>query len=167
MIRSMKQTPIFTDDPESGGLRPLPLPECALARAIRAVGDAWSLLILREAVYGVQTFTAMQQDLGIPKAVLSDRLKRLTAQEVLETVSYRPAGRRAYNAYRLTDKGRALLPALIALRQWSDAYGDAPPSRLRIKDGKDGASVRAALLRADGQEVEDFDALVLEIQDTP
>lgn len=161
----MQQVPIFNDDPENGGLRPLPLPECALARAIRAVGDAWSLLILRETLYGVQTFTAMQRDLGVPKAVLSDRLKRLVAQGVLETVSYQPAGRRAYKAYRMTEKGRGLLPALVALRQWSDTYADAPPSRLRIKHAEDGAPVRAALLRSDGREVEDLDALVLEIQE--
>jgi DNA-binding HxlR family transcriptional regulator len=165
MMPDMTQTPIFADNPETGGLTPLPLPECALARAIKAVGDAWSLLILREALYGVQTFTAMQQDLGVPKAVLSGRLKRLREQGILETISYRPTGRRAYNAYRLTDKGRALLPALIALRQWSDAYSDAPPSRLRIKDGKDGAPVRVGLLRPDGQEINDLDSLMLEIQD--
>lgn len=144
---------------DSSRQAPVPLAECALARAIRAIGDGWTLLILREALCGVERFDAMHGDLGIPRSVLAERLSRLVAEGVLELRPYREPGRRQRNGYVLTEKGRALTPALVALRQWSEAHLPGGPSRLRLQ-AADGQDVVARLLRADGSPLDDLSGIV-------
>jgi len=101
-----------------------------VAAALTVVGEKWSLLVLREAFYGVRRFADFQQILGVPKAVLTDRLNTLVGEGVLQRVSYRAAGDRQRHEYRLTDKGLDLYPTLVALMQWGDRYlageGNAP-----------------------------------------
>lgn len=128
---------------------PVPLAECALARAIHSIGDGWTLLILREALCGVERFDAMREDLGIPRSVLAERLSKLVAEGILEQQPYREPGRRQRNGYVLTEKGRALTPALVALREWSEAYPSGGPSRLCLQT-PDGQGVVTRLMRADG-----------------
>jgi len=128
---------------------PVPLAECALARAIRAIGDGWTLLILREALCGVERFDAMHGDLGIPRSVLAERLSKLVAEGILEQRPYREPGRRQRNGYVLTEKGRALTPALAALREWAETHLPGAPSRLRLQT-PDGHEVITRLMRADG-----------------
>ena len=139
---------------ESAPPAPVPLAECALARAIRAIGDGWSLLILREALCGVQRFDAIRDDLGIPRSVLAERLQRLVAEGILEQQPYQEPGRRPRQGYVLTEKGRALVPALVALRQWAEGHLPGGPSRLRLQT-LDGQEVVTRLLRADGSVVDD------------
>jgi DNA-binding HxlR family transcriptional regulator len=101
--------------------------DCALARALEVIGERWTLLILRDAFYGVRRFNDFQAHLDIPKAVLSDRLSGLVEDGILER---RPdpqhAGR---NVYELTASGRDLWPALHALLVWGDRHR-APSSRV-------------------------------------
>jgi DNA-binding HxlR family transcriptional regulator len=134
---------------------PVPLSECALARAVSVIGDAWLLLILREAVYGVTRFEEIRADLGIPRTVLSDRLSKLVAAGLFCRVPYREAGQRTRQAYELTDKGRALMPAVVALREWAEEHlpGGRSPLRLRHRDC--GGDVRARLVCARGHVLED------------
>src|SRR3954447_25250449 len=90
--------------------------DCGLARALEIVGERWSLLIVRDAFYGVRRFTDFQQHLDIPKAVLSDRLNGLVAAGVLER---HPDPRRPGRfVYALTGAGLELWPALHALLVW-------------------------------------------------
>lgn len=133
---------------------PVPLAECALARAVRAVGDGWTLLILREALCGVKRFDAMHEDLGIPRSVLAERLSRLVEQGILQQEPYREPGRRQRYGYVLTQKGRALLPALVALREFAEAYLPGGPSRLRLQTA-DGHEVVTRLMRVDGGRLDD------------
>jgi DNA-binding HxlR family transcriptional regulator len=140
---------------EPVGRSPVPLAECALARAIRTIGDGWSLLILREALCGVERFDAMCEDLAIPRSVLADRLARLVEAGILEQTTYREPGQRSRKAYILSEKGRALIPALVALRAWAEDHLPGGRSRLRLHD-KDGQEIFAHLLRADRTRVEDF-----------
>jgi DNA-binding HxlR family transcriptional regulator len=135
-----------TDSPHHA---PVPLAECALARAIRSIGDGWTLLILREALCGVERFDAMHDDLGIPRSVLAERLSKLVSEGILEQRPYREPGRRQRNGYVLTEKGRALTPALVALREWSETHLPGGPSRLRLQT-PDGHGVVTRLMRADG-----------------
>ena len=128
---------------------PVPIAECALARAIRTIGDGWTLLILREALCGVERFDAMHDDLGIPRSVLAERLSKLVAEGILEQRPYREPGRRQRNGYVLTEKGRALTPALAALREWAETHLPGGPSRLRLQT-PDGQEVITRLMRADG-----------------
>jgi DNA-binding HxlR family transcriptional regulator len=98
--------------------------DCLVARALEVVGERWTLLIIRDAFFGVRRFSDFREHLDIPKAVLSDRLKSLVAAGVLKR-SQEP--RRGREVYDLTDAGRALWPVLFALRSW--AQNHAPEAR--------------------------------------
>jgi DNA-binding HxlR family transcriptional regulator len=101
--------------------------DCAIARALEAIGERWTLLILRDAFYGVRRFNDFQAHLDIPKAVLSDRLSGLVEDGILKR---RPdpqhAGR---HLYELTPAGRDLWPTLHALTVWGGRHR-APNSRV-------------------------------------
>jgi DNA-binding HxlR family transcriptional regulator len=129
---------------------PLPVTDCALAKAVEDIGDRWSLLILREAVFGVMRYEDIRQDLGIPRSVLTDRLARLTARGLLEKQSYREAGARRRFAYALTAKGRDLVVPLIALTHWSEAHILGGPGPVEIVDAQSGRPVRVALVDEGG-----------------
>ena len=105
---------------------------CSIARSLEVVGERWTLLILRDAVLGLTRFEEFQEDLGIASNVLTNRLKLLCDEEVLERIpdSQRPGRPK----YVLTDKGRDLGPALIVLMKWGDRYYPTPegPPRLTL-----------------------------------
>src|SRR4051795_6561712 len=79
---------------------------CSVAGTLAVVGEKWSLLVLREAFLGVRRFADLQRALGAPKAVLTDRLNSLGAQDLLVRVPYRAEGARQRHEYRLTERGR-------------------------------------------------------------
>ena len=93
---------------------------CAIARALDSIGDWWSLLIIRDATAGVGRFSEFQRSLGIPKNILSGRLKSMVEQGIMEIVPASDGS--AYQEYTLTEKGEALLPVLVALGQWGGEY---------------------------------------------
>lgn len=93
---------------------------CPVARSLDVIGESWSLLIVREAMIGVKRFSDFQRSLGMAKNILSARLKRLVEAEVLEIVPASDGS--AYQEYELTEKGRALLPTMVALRQWGEQF---------------------------------------------
>lgn len=93
---------------------------CPVARSLDAIGDWWSLLIVRDAFHGTRRFGEFHKGLGISKGVLSTRLRHLMERGILETV---PASDgTAYQEYVLTAKGHGLFPVIVALRQWGEAY---------------------------------------------
>ncbi|MEQ8282611.1 MAG: helix-turn-helix domain-containing protein [Parvibaculum sp.] len=104
---------------------------CSLARTLSVVGDRWTLLVLRECFLRIRRFEEFEQRLGIARHVLADRLKKLTEAGVLEKIPYQERPRR--EEYRLTEKGLALYPALLALLDWGDKYmsGKEGPPLLR------------------------------------
>jgi DNA-binding HxlR family transcriptional regulator len=94
--------------------------ECPVARAVDAVGDRWSLLIVRDVFDGICRFGALQRSLGLSRNILTERLRSLVAQGVLEI---RPASDgTAYHEYGLTEKGADLFAILVALRQWGEEH---------------------------------------------
>ena len=93
--------------------------ECPVARALDAIGDVWSLLIVRDAFDGLRRFGDFQNNLGIAKGMLSARLHRLVELGVLEPVPASDGS--AYQEYALTKKGRDLFPVVVSLRQWGEA----------------------------------------------
>jgi DNA-binding HxlR family transcriptional regulator len=93
---------------------------CAIARALDSIGDWWSLLIIRDATAGIGRFSEFQRSLGIPKNILSARLKDMVEQEIMEVVPASDGS--AYQEYALTKKGQNLLPVLVALGQWGAEY---------------------------------------------
>lgn len=87
---------------------------CPLARTLEVVGERWTLMIIRDAFYGVRRFGDFATQLGIPRAVLTNRLKSLVQEGVLTREDDGVGG----IEYRLTDKGVALWPAVHALMNW-------------------------------------------------
>ena len=94
--------------------------DCSIAQTLEVVGEWWSLLIVRDALLGISRFDEFQERLGISRNVLNQRLGRLVEEGVLEKVPYQDHPPRF--DYRLTDKGRALLPVITAIRQWGDEW---------------------------------------------
>jgi DNA-binding HxlR family transcriptional regulator len=96
---------------------------CSIRRTLEVVGEKWTLLVLREAFYGVRRFADFQRVLGCARNVLSARLKTLVDEGILRREPYREPGSRERDEYRLTEKGLELLPVLLALMQWGDRWG--------------------------------------------
>jgi DNA-binding HxlR family transcriptional regulator len=87
------------------------------------VGDRWSMLIVRNVFRGIRRFDTLQDDLGVSRPVLADRLKKLVAAGILERQRYQDHPPR-YD-YVLTAAGTELSPALVALIRWGDRwFGD-------------------------------------------
>ncbi len=124
---------------------------CAIGAAVGILGERATFLVLREAFNGVRRFDDMQRRTGMPRQVLSQRLTRLVAEGMLRRVPYRESGQRSRDEYRLTDKGLAFYPVLVALMEWGDRYAAdpaGPPVVLRHRDC--GEPVRLQLTCAAG-----------------
>jgi DNA-binding HxlR family transcriptional regulator len=122
------------------------LTECCLPAALEAVGERWSFLILRGVFNGLHHFEEFQSTLGIARNILSNRLARMVEHEILKREPD-PADRRKV-AYRLTDKGRELLPVLIALRQWGERWVSGVPSNPVLVDKESRQPVAPVAVRA-------------------
>jgi DNA-binding HxlR family transcriptional regulator len=103
---------------------------CSIARTLEIVGERWTLLIVRDALLGLRRFDDFQVSLGVARNVLADRLRRLVEHGILERVRYQERPERF--EYRLTERGRELSIAVLALMHWGDRYlaGPAGPPRL-------------------------------------
>src|SRR5690606_6624765 len=133
---------------------------CSVARALNEVGDWWSLLIVLHAMYGTRRFVDFQQQLGIAKNTLRDRLAKLVDNEVLRKVEVGEHGSRL--EYRLPERGRDLFPVVVALRQWGDTWSPAPDGQpLDLRDRATGQPVKTVSVQnADGQTLTIRDVLV-------
>ena len=119
---------------------------CSIKGTLEIVGEKWSLLVLREAFFGIRRFDDFHRVLGCARNLLSERLAKLVDHGVLERVAYQEPGQRRRHEYRLTEKGLDLQPALVALMQWGDRWtadADGPPVEV-IHSGC-GAPVHAVL----------------------
>jgi DNA-binding HxlR family transcriptional regulator len=101
------------------------LTQCPLAATLNVVGDRWTFLILRSMFHGQHHFEQFQSTLKIARNILAQRLLHLTTHGIVSRQAMAEDRRKV--EYLLTEKGVALLPALIALRQWGEAWElDAP-----------------------------------------
>lgn len=101
--------------------------EDSITAALDAIGDRWSLLVLRAVFRGLRRFSEIRDDIGIASNLLTDRLNRLVDHGVLERHQYNE--RPVRYEYRLTDAGLDLSPVLVSLMQWGDRHrldGDRP-----------------------------------------
>lgn len=94
--------------------------DCAIAQALDVVGDWWTLLIVRDVAGGVSRFDALRAELGLSRKVLAERLRWLLDHGVLHREPYQEHPPRY--EYRLTDRGRGLLPVLVALQDWGATW---------------------------------------------
>lgn len=107
---------------------------CPVARTLSVVGDRWTLLILRDCFFGVTRFEAFENRLGIPRRILSDRLKLLVGKGVLRRQPYQGHSRRF--DYLLTERGWDLQPVLLTMAVWGDRHVPAEfaPRIIRHRD---------------------------------
>ena len=94
--------------------------DCSIAATLDAIGDRWTLLILRDLFKGVRRFEDLQKDLGIARNLLSNRLNKLISHSIVIRVPYQERPTRY--EYRLTSKGLDLSPSLVALMHWGDTW---------------------------------------------
>jgi DNA-binding HxlR family transcriptional regulator len=134
--------------------------ECPVARSLDALGDWWSLLIVRDAFLGLRRFSEFQKNLGCAKNILTVRLRALVENGILKTAPASDGS--AYQEYVLTPKGRGVFPVLVALRQWSEEFsGDGGEFSTLLVDRSKGRPVRKLELRArDGRVLGDGDTEV-------
>jgi DNA-binding HxlR family transcriptional regulator len=125
---------------------------CPLPQAIELIGEKWAFLILRGALNGLRHFEQFQAGLGIARNILSNRLARMVEGGILARTADPLDGRKV--VYALTDKGEALLPVVLALRQWGEDWGHGSQD-LVLTDQRDGKPVRPIrVLAQDGRELE-------------
>ncbi|WP_168733374.1 helix-turn-helix domain-containing protein [Deinococcus sp. Arct2-2] len=139
---------------------PLDPDDCTMVRTIRIIGEYWTLLILREAFFGVTRFDHMQEHLGIARNLLTGRLSKLVEHGLLEKRPYRASGQRTRHEYFLSQKGQALYPALIALTQWGNQYtvpaGERPLTFVRRNTNDE---LQVKVLDTEGAEIQGIEEI--------
>jgi DNA-binding HxlR family transcriptional regulator len=121
--------------------------DCPIARSLDAIGDWWSLLIIRDALVGRRRFGEFHNSLGLAKNILAARLRTLVDQGILKMAPASDGS--AYQEYVPTPKGRGVFPILVALRQWSEEFDERPEEIATILvDRAKGRPVRKLELRA-------------------
>ena len=122
--------------------------DCSVAQTVEAIGERWTLLIIRDAFLGARRFEQFQKNLGIARNILTKRLNALVAEGVLEK---RPVEAGRFE-YRLTEKGLDLQPVLLALTHWGDKHKAPNGPRIEFVDRETGQPVQTmAVHAADGR----------------
>jgi DNA-binding HxlR family transcriptional regulator len=130
---------------------PVPPDQCNLWKAFGLIGDRWTLVILRSALYGVRRFDDFQTELEIPRSVLSHRLAGLVELGIMERREYREDGQRARIEYPLTEMGRALGLPFMAMTEWSDHWIGKDTSPLTLRSKTTGQRLRVAMVDEAGK----------------
>lgn len=102
--------------------------KCSVGRSVSVLGDRWTLMIIRDCFRGIRRFEDFQRRLGISRTIIADRLAKLVEEGILSRAPYQD--RPVRNEYRLTKKGLALHPMMMAIVHWGDEhYSDSkgPP----------------------------------------
>lgn len=122
---------------------------CPIPAAVDLIGEKWAFLILRGALNGLKHFEEFQAGLGIARNILSDRLGKMVAGDIMAR-SADPTDRRKV-VYSLTAKGEGLLPVFVSMRQWGEQWGHGVP-KVQLADKRDGRPVKKiCLLSHDGR----------------
>ncbi|WP_214415419.1 winged helix-turn-helix transcriptional regulator [Sphaerisporangium fuscum] len=136
---------------------------CPVARSVDAIGDWWSLLIVRDAFDGSRRFGDFQRSLGVAKNILAARLRTLVDGGILAVVPASDGS--AYNEYVLTPKGEDLFNVIVALRQWGEAHFFAPDEpHSEMVDRRHGRPLRTLEVHsADGRRLDPADTEVRKV----
>ena len=141
---------------------------CPVARGLKVLGQKWTLLILREALYGTARFADFRS-IGIPTEILTKRLTALVDEGLLERREYRLDGKRARDEYHLTEAGKDTITVMAAIGRWSDAHqpleegpdplgeGTAP----RYVQASTGQAVKLAFVDQNGMAIDKNDVTVV------
>ena len=126
---------------------------CSIGRAMEVVGTRSAMLLMREAFYGTRRFDDFAGRVGITEAVAAKRLRELVDAGLLERTPYQEPGQRTRHEYRLTEMGRDLAPAALALMQWGDRYLADDGAPLTLRHAHCGAAVEVQVRCTEGHEV--------------
>lgn len=118
---------------------PLDHMNCSIAQTLDVVGDPWTLLIVRDALFGVNRFDDFRRSLGIPRATLSSRLDTLVEHGVMERRQYQDRPDR--HEYVLTEKGRDLRRVMVSMLQWGDEWSALPEPPVTLIDADTGDEI--------------------------
>lgn len=131
---------------------------CSLARTLEVIGERWTLLVVRDAFYGVRRFNDFAAHLNIPRSVLTARLASLTEAGVLQ----RADDHAKRSEYLLTSKGLALWPVVLSLISWGDEfYADKGPRRLFLHETDSAPLDAGSTCTACGEFVRPFDIIII------
>ncbi|HEY2237689.1 MAG TPA: helix-turn-helix domain-containing protein [Streptosporangiaceae bacterium] len=130
---------------------------CSLAKAIDVVSTRSAFLLIREAFYGTTRFDDFAERAGISEPVCAARLRELVGEGLLAREQYQEPGQRARPAYRLTEKGAGLFPALAALMQWGDRWLAEDGGPVKFRHRECGEPVEVELRCAAGHHTEPGD----------
>jgi len=119
---------------------------CPMAQAAELLGDKWTLLILREAFYGVQRYDDMLKDLGAPRSMLTDRLTKLVNNDLMKRRAYQEAGDRVRYGYVLTEAGKGLALTFIAMTQWGEEHLLKAKAPVHVVNRKSGTKLHVELV---------------------
>lgn len=152
----MSQDPAHIDAFRDAALR------CPIPQSVELIGEKWAFLILRGAFNGLQHFEEFQAGLGIARNILSDRLAKLVAGGILDR-SDDPCDKRKV-IYSLSSKGEALLPVVLAVRQWGEDWGHGSHD-IMLVDRRDSLPIRRLCVQAqDGRDLRLQDLVWVERQ---
>ena len=134
--------------------------QCPLPAAVELIGEKWAFLIVRGAFNDLHHFEEFQAGLGIARNILSDRLAKLVAAGILQRSADACDKRKVI--YALSPKGEALLPVLLAVRQWGEDWGLGSQDII-LADQRDGRPIRRISVQAhDGRELKLQDLMWIE-----
>lgn len=123
---------------------------CPIPEAVAIIGERWTCLIVRASLLGLCHFEEFQACLGIARNILSDRLGRLVTAGILARTPDPADGRRVI--YALTDRGEALVPVFVAMRQWALDAGLGKPGSPTLADRRHRQPVEGvAIVAHDGR----------------
>jgi DNA-binding HxlR family transcriptional regulator len=128
---------------------------CSIARSLEVLGERWTLLIVREALWGRTRFSQFRDGLGVAPDILTDRLATLVEFGVMERRPYRAAGSREREEYVLTPAGEELRYVLGALNAWGDRHRPSPAGPVAAYvDAATGDPVELHFVTPDGRRLE-------------
>lgn len=140
---------------------PVPIEQCGAALATEVISDRWTILIMREAFYGVMRYDDFREDIGIPRSVLTDRLKRLVDANMLVRVPYREGTSRTRYGYALSETGLSFGLTLLALMAWGDEHLAENGSAISILDRSTGKKLKVAIVPDEAPEFSMKDIQIL------
>jgi DNA-binding HxlR family transcriptional regulator len=135
-----------------------------VAEVLDLIGERWTLLLVREVALGLRRFDEVIASTGMPRAILSDRLQRLTAAGILATRPYQLPGSRARTEYTLTPAGLDLIPVLSAFSDWSERHltaGSVP--EIVYRHSGCGGRVRATMVCDCGEQTDPHGRLIAQV----
>jgi DNA-binding HxlR family transcriptional regulator len=120
---------------------------CPVARTLERVGDAWSLMILRDALHGLTRFDQFRRSLGVAPNILADRLAKLVEVGILERRRY--SERPPRDEYVLTPMGQDFRPVLLAIMAFGNRHFAREGVASELVDAETGKPARPVLVDAE------------------